>query len=66
MGKRGSRREHRGGDRDQPAQPGLVTCPPGCRAHLDHIYILCYGRPVIVQDRDYREVCNGSERPALT
>jgi hypothetical protein len=30
-----------------------TPCPPDCRAHREHIYILCYGQPVIVKDRDY-------------
>ena len=28
-------------------------CPGKCLAHRGHIYILCYGRPVLVRDRDY-------------
>lgn len=33
----------------QPA----AGCPDNCRAHQQHIYILCYGHPVNVRDRDY-------------
>jgi hypothetical protein len=29
------------------------VCPGECLAHRQHIYILCYGRPVLVRDRDY-------------
>ena len=28
-------------------------CPGKCLAHRQHIYILCYGRPVLVRSRDY-------------
>jgi predicted RNA-binding Zn-ribbon protein involved in translation (DUF1610 family) len=28
-------------------------CPGECLAHRQHIYILCYGRPVLVRSRDY-------------
>jgi hypothetical protein len=28
-------------------------CEPGCRAHPEHIYVLCFGRPTVVSDRDY-------------
>lgn len=28
-------------------------CAGDCRLHRAHIYILCYGRPVMVRDRDY-------------
>jgi hypothetical protein len=30
-----------------------VSCPAGCLAHREHIYILCYGQPVIVKERDH-------------
>ncbi len=30
-----------------------AECPGQCLAHRQHIYILCYGRPVLVRDRDY-------------
>src|SRR5690349_18023511 len=29
------------------------SCEPGCLEHSEHVYILCYGRPVLVRDRDY-------------
>jgi hypothetical protein len=45
---------------DDPAGPGQgstrpvpESCPADCRAHREHVYILCYGQPVIVKDRDY-------------
>lgn len=41
------------GDREDREQPGLVTCPPDCRAHREHVYILCYGQRVIIKNRDY-------------
>lgn len=28
------------------------SCPPECRSHGIHVYVLCYGRPVIVRDCD--------------
>ncbi len=28
-------------------------CPGDCRVHRQHVYTLCYGRPVRVRDRDY-------------
>jgi hypothetical protein len=34
-------------------EPGVGQCLPECMAHPEHIYILCYGRPVLVRDRDY-------------
>jgi hypothetical protein len=34
-----------------PSGDGL--CPGGCRDHPEHVYILCYGRLVLVRDRDY-------------
>jgi hypothetical protein len=34
-----------------PDDEGL--CAGNCRAHGEHVYILCYGRPVMVRDRDY-------------
>jgi hypothetical protein len=34
-------------------EPGVGQCPPGCLAHPQHIYILCYDRAVLVRDRDY-------------
>lgn len=41
-----------GGARNaEPA--GDLSCPAGCRAHREHVYILCYGQPVIVKERDY-------------
>lgn len=42
-----------GEDREEPGHPGPITCPPDCRAHREHVYILCYGQPVMVKDRDY-------------
>ena len=30
-----------------------AECPGQCLAHRQHVYILCYGRPVLVRDRDY-------------
>jgi hypothetical protein len=45
---------------DDPAGPGQgsprpvpESCPADRRAHREHVYILCYGQPVIVKDRDY-------------
>lgn len=35
---------------DQLLQPG---CQPSCTEHETHVYILCYGVPVQVSDRDY-------------
>jgi len=29
------------------------SCRPDCTEHPEHIYILCYGRPTIVRDRDH-------------
>jgi hypothetical protein len=34
-------------------EPGTGQCPPECLDHPQHIYILCYGRAVLVRDRDY-------------
>jgi hypothetical protein len=34
-------------------QPSAGQCPPSCLVHPEHVYILCYGRPVLVRDRDY-------------
>jgi hypothetical protein len=33
--------------------PAITTCEPTCREHRLHIYIICYGKPVQVRDRDY-------------
>lgn len=33
--------------------PAIKTCAPDCREHRFHIYIICYGKPVKVRDRDY-------------
>jgi hypothetical protein len=33
--------------------PAIKTCEPDCREHRNHIYIICYGKPVKVRDRDY-------------
>ena len=33
--------------------PAVKTCEPDCREHRNHIYIICYGKPVKVRDRDY-------------
>ena len=35
------------------AGEGREACPGDCLEHDEHIYILCYGSPVIVRDRDY-------------
>lgn len=32
---------------------GEGLCAGDCRMHQAHVYILCYGRPVMVRDRDY-------------
>jgi hypothetical protein len=29
------------------------NCEPKCREHSEHVYILCYGKPTLVRDRDY-------------
>jgi hypothetical protein len=29
------------------------VCEPDCREHSEHVYIICYGKPVMVRDRDY-------------
>jgi hypothetical protein len=34
-------------------KPDVGQCPAQCLSHPEHIYILCYGRPVLVRDRDY-------------
>lgn len=39
------------------------TCPPDCRAHPEHVYILCYGQRVTVKDRDYLIADSGSDYP---
>jgi hypothetical protein len=31
----------------------MDLCPPNCTSHPEHVYILCYGEPVHVADRDY-------------
>jgi hypothetical protein len=36
---------------ESPSSP--ATCPGECLAHRQHVYILCYGKPVVVRDRDY-------------
>ena len=33
--------------------PAHKVCEPNCRKHRMHIYIICYGKPVMVRDRDY-------------
>ena len=33
--------------------PDLGSCSGRCSEHAEHVYILCYGQPVIVSDRDY-------------
>jgi hypothetical protein len=33
--------------------PARSTCEPTCGNHPEHVYILCYGRPVYVSSRDY-------------
>jgi hypothetical protein len=33
--------------------PAHVVCVPDCRKHSRHVYIICYGKPVLVRDRDY-------------
>jgi hypothetical protein len=52
------RQAGRPGGRKCPADchahpPAIKTCEPKCREHRNHIYIICYGRPVKVRDRDY-------------
>ena len=38
----------------RPYDPGSeAECPGKCLAHSQHIYVLCYGRPVLVGNRDY-------------
>jgi hypothetical protein len=32
---------------------GPGPCPADCAAHPEHVYVLCYNRPVMVSDRDY-------------
>uniref|UniRef100_UPI003F491031 hypothetical protein n=1 Tax=Actinoplanes sp. CA-151224 TaxID=3239904 RepID=UPI003F491031 len=29
------------------------SCLPDCDEHLEHVYVICYGRPVHVADRDF-------------
>lgn len=29
------------------------SCPIHCQDHPEHVYILCYGQPVVVSDRDH-------------
>jgi len=29
------------------------SCAPECLKHPEHVYILCYGQPTVVRDRDY-------------
>jgi hypothetical protein len=40
---------------DPPAEDtsSLAGCSGECLVHRQHIYILCYGNPVIVRSRDY-------------
>ncbi|MFI6031638.1 hypothetical protein [Amycolatopsis magusensis] len=39
--------------RRRSAQPDVTdSCPPECLKHPEHVYILCYGRPVTVSSRD--------------
>ncbi len=33
--------------------PAIRRCDPKCREHRAHIYIICYGKPTVVRDRDY-------------
>jgi hypothetical protein len=28
------------------------ACPPGCLAHREHVYILCYGTPTVIREGD--------------
>lgn len=28
-------------------------CPNDCSEHPEHVYVICYGRPVCVSDRDH-------------
>lgn len=39
------------------------SCPGTCRKHPEHVYILCYGRPVLVSDRDYRPCDPAANHP---
>jgi hypothetical protein len=32
------------------SRPG---CDPTCEKHAEHIYVLCYGEPTLVSDRDW-------------
>lgn len=32
------------------AGPG---CDPGCGLHAEHVYVLCYGQPTLITDRDW-------------
>src|SRR6266480_1882326 len=32
---------------------GPGPCPADCADHPGHVYVLCYGRPVMVSDRDF-------------
>ena len=36
---------------------------PDCRAHAEHVYILCYGQPTLVKDRDYLLADEGGDYP---
>jgi len=38
---------------DQLSLPGVGPCSGRCLDHPEHVYILCYGRPTVVSDRDY-------------
>jgi len=29
------------------------SCPLECTDHFEHVYILCYGQPTVINDRDY-------------
>lgn len=44
-------------------EPHPESCPSDCRDHPEHIYILCYGQPTIVKDRDYLLANTGSDYP---
>jgi hypothetical protein len=31
------------------------SCEPGCMRHREHVYILCYGEPVVIKEGDCGE-----------
>jgi hypothetical protein len=41
----------------------VAPCLPSCLDHPEHVYILCYGQPVLVLSRDYLDFEREKDQP---